>query len=361
MWLIKKNTLKAGLLFMLLLGTSQVFSQEVKPPGSIFLETDPSGAFVMINNDFLQETSPAFLTNLAPGEYVFDIWKEGYQSVQKKMVLKSGEVLVLKAVLEQNFTTASFPGDASITINGRLESAESTLFLLPHGNYNLIRVDGKTRLSPIFPDENRWIISALGLGLATLGAGAATYYDLNNPWSPNMPLSPPTIGIYSLFLGDLGWFISLSLLRSDFEKTLKTIAAPAKFAPASANSLMNFGEKSLGEGNFDQAITWFQTLLEYYPDSALVPEALFRLGRIHTTFGRLAQAESEYRLIIQEYPLSSIWDRTQKALSDLSAARGDFEKALFHLSKIVYLDPLISVEDVQAAREDIQGRLGEKK
>lgn len=342
--------------------TNQASPEQAVTPASdavLFLETEPAGTFFRLNGSLQNRKAPALLNNLAPGEYVLDLWKEGYRSRELKVLLKPGEVRVEKVNLEPLFSPVVFPGEKDVILNGQTVSAASTQFLLPHGRYNLERTERGTEVKPVFPGENAWFLSALGLAVTALGSGAATYLDLNAPWRTDFPLSPPTIGIYSLFLGDLGWFISLSLQKADFEKNVRTLSAPVKFAPAALESLMAQGESELSQGNFDRASALFQSILDYYPESSLAAEALFRIGRIHSLFGRTEQAEMVFTLLLKEYPLSSLWDRTQKALADLAYNQGDWQKAQFHLDRILYLDPLISKEDVQAARDEILTRRGE--
>lgn len=336
---------------------------EEKTPGILFLETEPFGAYVRLQQGlepdrFLTEKTPALVKGLNPGEWVVDVWKEGHAAVQQTLRLAPGEIKVLKVTLLRNSVPVLFPAEEQIKMGSRTSGSPGTQFLLDYGDYKISREEGLTKISPIFPEENLWLVSALGLGLATVWAGGATYQDLENPWNQKFPLSPLTFGAYAALVADAGWFVSLTLRKLAHESAFKSTSAPARYAPMAVDLLYQKGEKALVEGEFEKAAEAFLQVIEYYPDSSLSAEALFRLGRVHTLFGRFAQAETEYSLIVDEYPLSSIWDRAQKALSDLAVMEEKWDKALGHLDNILFVDPLIQPEDVQSSRSDIMARKG---
>lgn len=67
--------------------------------GGVFIATDPKGAAININESPRQETTPASILNLTPGEYQVRITKEGYWPWEKRLSVESERVTFADPVL----------------------------------------------------------------------------------------------------------------------------------------------------------------------------------------------------------------------------------------------------------------------
>lgn len=65
---------------------------EASQTGSLSIKTYPEGANIYVDNENFKDTSPTFIPRLEPGEYEIKVVKNGYQTWQKKMIIKPGQI-----------------------------------------------------------------------------------------------------------------------------------------------------------------------------------------------------------------------------------------------------------------------------
>ncbi len=73
----------------------------LKPPtGNLSVKSQPAGAKIVINNNAVEQTTPAEFTNLAVGKYRIVVEKEGYVGAQQIIDLTEGETAKVDLMLE---------------------------------------------------------------------------------------------------------------------------------------------------------------------------------------------------------------------------------------------------------------------
>ena len=112
-------------------------------PGSLVVESDPSGATVILYPANIRKTSPAVFKDLKPGEASFRVEKEGYEAQDLPVELKPGAEtragLVRLISLTGSAVITSIPAGAKVSLDGNSRHFEGvTPFrqeLIPPGTY----------------------------------------------------------------------------------------------------------------------------------------------------------------------------------------------------------------------------------
>jgi eukaryotic-like serine/threonine-protein kinase len=114
--------------------------------GAIHVVTDVIGATAVLRGPaghILNKCeTPCSFNNLSPSRYSLEVQKEGYQSVQTAMQVKSGDAQDQKIKLEslaKGIYISSQPPGADVFINGAKQSGQTSVTLpLAPGQYNLV-------------------------------------------------------------------------------------------------------------------------------------------------------------------------------------------------------------------------------
>jgi serine/threonine-protein kinase len=114
--------------------------------GAIHVVTDVIGATALLHGALGRVLNkcetPCSFNNLNPSRYSLEVQKEGYQSVQTALQVKSGDVQDQKIKLEslaKGIYISSQPAGADVFINGAKQSGQTPLNLpLAPGQYNLV-------------------------------------------------------------------------------------------------------------------------------------------------------------------------------------------------------------------------------
>jgi TolA-binding protein len=88
------------------------------------------------------------------------------------------------------------------------------------------------------------------------------------------------------------------------------------------------------QNNREQARIEFEYLVKNYPQSPMVPEALFRIGATCALEGNFGEAEFIYRKILEEYPDNPFALEAQMGLGAVSERKGELRVALQILEKL---------------------------
>jgi cell division septation protein DedD len=132
---------------------------------------------------------------------------------------------------------------------------------------------------------------------------------------------------------------------------LACISHPASAQTNSASqppndSLFRRARRMVGEGNGTAGRAMVDSLLKRAEEgSTAYGDALFWRGALAQT---AAEAESDYRRVIVEYPLSHYADDALLAIVELEQARGDRAGALAHLQRFVREHPVSSARGIAA-------------
>ncbi len=110
--------------------------------------------------------------------------------------------------------------------------------------------------------------------------------------------------------------------------------------------------------NYPQARIELETLLENYPNSPLVPDALYRRGGILFLEGQVEKAQQDWQSLIERYPDSRYRVQAQFDLAKLQEEGGALEEALQSYRQLEgFSHPTL----LQKKIEHLEQRIAEKK
>ncbi len=101
-------------------------------------------------------------------------------------------------------------------------------------------------------------------------------------------------------------------------------AAPrADYAPYALYSIATIESPSDPE----RAIVTYKRLLDEFADSPLTPDAMYRMGQVSETLGRLDEAHAAYSRVIEQHPNSEPAPYAKAGIASVQFARGDYAQA----------------------------------
>jgi tetratricopeptide (TPR) repeat protein len=151
--------------------------------------------------------------------------------------------------------------------------------------------------------------------------------------------------------------LELERQKRRFSQSASVSSQAAGGSSPVVQALVELGKKSLARGEFATALSVFQQSAAENPESALTPYCLFECGRISAITGDFDASMRFYRRIVDEYPVASLYDRSRKNLADLHVIRSEYGPAIGELDAMVFIDPGLSREDIEAFREELKQRL----
>jgi serine/threonine-protein kinase len=156
--------------------------------GAIHVVTDVIGATAVLRgttgNVLNKCETPCSFNNLSPSRYSLEVQKDGYQSVQTALQVKSGDAQDQKIKLEslaKGIFISTQPPGADVFINGAKQSGQTPVTLpLAAGQYNLVlRLQGYQPYSgPIQVKDN--IQTQLNVPLNAKSAGRIAWAQINS-------------------------------------------------------------------------------------------------------------------------------------------------------------------------------------
>lgn len=318
---------------------------------SVFLDTEPLGARIILDGKLLAQRTPVLLRGLADGEHRVQLSRDGWLSVQATFTTGGAEVPVVQEDLPSASVVLAFPGSASLQDPQGSSEAPGKQFRVPAGSYEVTPSAEGSRLEPVFGDEGLLTVAAWALAIVSSAAAVSIgsdVYHIVNGWTDH----PSFVSIALLGTGvfELPWYFSLAARKARFLRdTAPTVSAmPARLDLA--RDLFSQGDEALQAGDLAKAEPLLAQLVAEYPESRLVPAAWFRLARIHTISGRRDLAAGEYRLVAETYPQAEFHDKARKALADLDEAAGRAASALANLDAMVLADGFFDPADIDAQR-----------
>ena len=156
--------------------------------GAIHVVTDVIGATAVLRgttgNVLNKCETPCSFNNLSPSRYSLEVQKDGYQSVQTALQVKSGDAQDQKIKLEslaKGIFISTQPPGADVFINGAKQSGQTPVTLpLAAGQYNLVlRLQGYQPYSgPIQVKDN--IQTQLNVPLSAKSTGHIAWAQINS-------------------------------------------------------------------------------------------------------------------------------------------------------------------------------------
>jgi len=347
----------AALLALLLLAATSVRA-EVAPKvasAALFVVSDPLRATVFLDGSVLAAQTPLLLRALPAGRHSVLLHKEGYREVRVDVQLAAGETHTVSATLAPLEIAFTFPDAGEIAVAGEVRPAKAPIGL-PGGTYAVGRAGARVTIRPVYPGAGA--ISALDIlaPVAALAGGLSAAQDIIYGRGSAWLFSPLTITSFALAAGALGLEIAFRIDRFRWQAAFRSSVGREPPAETEAE-LRDRAERELEQGRLDEAVASLLRHVELYPDSPLVPGSLYQIGKIQQIQGEVSLAAATLRRVAS-YPMPELFDKATKSLADLLLAQEDFSGAIQALDSLVMVDPLYTLEEIQAFRAEIMGAWG---
>ena len=336
----------------LLLSLGTLFSQAPSAGNWVFVLSEPIGASIRIDGSLSEERTPA-LVFLPFGEYEIELRKLGYGDGKATVTVYEGDVTTLFWNLAEGSIALSLPEESEALVSESLTDLGSRYVSLSDGSYLITRDEALVRIDPVYPRQGALntartvaVVSAIAAGILSLDyvvSGEGPIYE--RPLLMTSYVSTLTAGSVAVGLGTR---------RNRYLAQEHARVQPAANLTTAARQELVLAEAQLAAGDLAEARSTYVGLLERYPETQFVSEALFRVARIYTLTNDISTAILTLRKTIHEYPHPDIYDRACKSLADLLFAQERFEESLSYLDRMLFLDPLYSPEEIEEYRQVIR-------
>ncbi len=266
----------------------------------------------------------------------------------------SGDLMVERIYLDE--IAAFYPGSpiAEFARNRRARS------WLASGNYSLaiealgslVSFGGtqpKSKLEDMVTREDRLLLArAQLLAGNTADARAAFTAVLESGTNPNQPDDHSLAAVKGLDKIDLGsdnrnWKASaltdgdhmqrafIYQFNRDLEDARLHYAAILRDLPNSAavpDAIYQTGRSYSQEGNYPEAINWFERVIEQFPEHAVKRDALLQAGNAYARVGKPHEAVRRYEQFIESYPSDDRLARAYLNIVDILRDQGEETDAL---------------------------------
>jgi len=121
-----------------------------------------------------------------------------------------------------------------------------------------------------------------------------------------------------------------------------------------------------GPSDPERAIVTYKRLLDEFPDSPLTPDAMYRMGQVLETLGRLDEATAAYSRVIEQHPGSEPAKYAAAGVASVQFARGHYAQAAQSYLKLAQEHPddagacawMLRAGDALLSAEDYDGAAG---
>jgi tetratricopeptide (TPR) repeat protein len=354
MRLIERVALK---LAFLLLSLTFLNAQEPAPPETetaiLFVTSSPIRARVVLDGEPLPGETPLMLRNLKSGEHSVQILKEEYRPFSRTFTAAPGEIAEIDIELEKKYWRPAFPDEQSLLVRGTARDTDDTLLRLPEGRYDVRRQEGRLSLEPVYPYQN--VITALNISLPVFLSFSAmlTLQEMLSPSDTELPVPPAVLTSYIINLGMISLDVALHIKKGKFMRSFAAGTDELASSGSAVRDLYQRGEQLLAGGELAGALTAYSRITASHRDSEYFPLALYKSAKIHVITGKDSLAVLELQLITACYPLAELYDKAEKALSDIYLRQGAYEQSRKRLDAMVLYDPLFTPEQIDFYRCEI--------
>jgi tetratricopeptide (TPR) repeat protein len=283
--------------------------------GIIGVIGSPMGSEFELGREAKVLVAPAF-ARVEPGTYRVRVNLNGYEPQQTSVSVAAGEAVIIEAVLEPNFRVV------------QIESADEAV-ALPYGVYEVEpdRAAEMLGIRPRYPQEeliaffDRAVPLALGV---TVVLSLVDVAFLPPDVAPRVPVL--TLAGQALTLGFAGGGLITRSRRDTFyrdydppEVVLRREAAQNAYEAARG---------AAAAGRLTEAETMFAEFIRRHGASADVPRAHLQRARLALAEGWTDQAESELRVIREQFPDLRVYDEAGVLLAGILRGRREHLAAL---------------------------------
>jgi outer membrane protein assembly factor BamD (BamD/ComL family) len=282
--------------------------------------------------------------------------KEDFEPFTRELDFSAGEIKTMHIDLERKTFVTSFPSER-VLIDTKTQPQAVEAYSLPHGRY-AYRIDGgELNVAPVFPDNGLLIAMNISIPICVTISALLTINDLLFPSESGLPLSPTTFSAYGITAAVIGTDVALHIKKRRYLDNAGKAIKGRETAYHMASEYYERGQEALSQNRVNDALDHYTWIVRNCGESLYLPYALYKIARIHLLQGESKLAMQEFELIISQFPLPDLYDKSLKALADLHFAAGHFRRSLDLLDSMVYLDPLYSREEIEQFRILIRGQM----
>lgn len=318
----------------------------------VFFLSEPIGASITLNGVLQEARTPALLF-LPAGQHDVALRKLGYGDGRAEVTVAPGEPTTLFWDLSRGSIALSFPEESEAVVADVPEDLRGKYLSLPDGEYILGRDGHLLGIDPVYPRQRLLdtartaaVVSAVAAGVLSLdyvARGEGPIYE-----------EPLLMTSYISTLTTTALAVGFTIRRSRYLADTAVRVEPVGSLSAAAEQEMELAATQLTAGNLQQALSGYLGVIETYPESQVVSEALFRIGRIYTLTGRIQTAIVTLERTIESYPHPAVFDRACKSLADLLFSADRFEESLAYLDRMLFVDPIYSREEIEEYKSVIR-------
>ncbi|URA09701.1 PEGA domain-containing protein [Thermospira aquatica] len=324
--------------------------------GWVFISSDPLQADVFINDQKVGKT-PYIITN-EPPRFSLTLAKPGYTSI-KTSVKISSRITNMNYTLSSESFHIQLPGHDTILINGQKFRADE-IKNLAQGIYQFTVQSNTLSITKINPNKPFFYFSigvtTTGLVTGALGLlmGSFEYEKFKTAQTYDKAVKSmqasmfyDNLALWGLGLAAVGGVATFYLDAENalFKKKANQFIVPKSGYYGQDKLLYEEALDFLAREKNDEVIQKFETLLSLYPESPLIPAALYQWGRILKQKKAYSDAYQIFLKILSTYPVIDFYEFTLYELFTLEIARKQFQKAESYLSMIKSVQFFYSVED----------------
>ncbi|MCF7927944.1 MAG: PEGA domain-containing protein [Spirochaetales bacterium] len=369
------SVLSAAFFLLLSTGSGGGLWAEGREAAILFVNSSPIRAGILIDGEDTGMQTPAVFHTLPAGEHDVLLVKPGFRDTRRTVVLTAGTPAHISPDLEEYTITLGVAGEERVRMAGGEVNTRENYLRLPEGAYRFSRepegqedrmqddLSRETKnlvsIEPVYPKESLIEGLEVMVPLMFLFSTALAVNDVVEPSESELFFRPMTFASYSLSAAGWAYLGMLERERQEFYQALPLGRLDRSKSLARAAEVYDLGDEYLSLGRLADAIKQFTLVVERYPDSPLVPKAIYKTGKIHIIQGNTDYARETFQLILQEYPTVRTYDKARQELADLYTAQGRYGEALAELDSMVFLDPLFSRAEVSEQKVELRTMIGD--
>lgn len=310
--------------------------------GILFLDSDPRGASVMINGVLQEKQTPILLRALPSGKTTITLDKLGYATKEIDIEVVDEKTEVISTSLEYAYSPVSF-NNSMIRLHDGTELDDATV-LLDNLNYSIDNRGTQIWIRPKFPYQP--LIDGLNIAipiLTMLSIGLnANEVTFNK--SIGNSVSPLAITAFSATTAMFIASVWLNISKHNYQK--KNEIPLERYDSSHSNELFDMAELLYSEGELERAREVYDQLINQHPYSRLIPQAIYRAGRIGAIIGDDDNANSLFMRILDEFPLHTIYNGALQGLADNAVEADNYEAGMNYLNLLVPIGEGYTAEQI---------------
>lgn len=330
------------ILFLLLLSTSVLGAQ----PVDIFINSDPINAIIVLDGTVYHNKTPALIRAVEPGKHVVELYKNDTYPQKKVIHVSADDSKNYLFPLESKYVYPAFIPEEEVGITSFDEGKDYTIYKIPEGMYKLGKNGNELTIDALYPNENLRTISHFVMPFlfsAFTIINNVNYVQSNNDENYyNAVLLTTNVLTYGFF----SYNNHLNEEKKEYVENFKLLEANPAESPKYAEENYQAAEQLLTRGKLQEALILYSRITDNYSDTFYFPYAYYRIAKIHFLTGNDEFALLEFELLVDIYQVNDLYDKSVKGIIDILEQQQKYEEAISWFNEFVYIDPLVSREDI---------------